>query len=294
MVKKSKEQTEKRFISQAKLYDFAETLREEEKSKGTIEKYIRDVKRLQEWLGGKELTRERVLCYKEALMEMKVSINSINSYLVSANVFFDAMGWGDLRVKTYRVQQEMARADESVLSKREYARLLAAAKRMGNEILYLILEVLASTGMRISEVKFITVESVCSGIVQVYNKGKVRRILLTAEMQKQLKAYINAQGLTEGIVFQSRKGTALSRTTIWRWMKKLSRHTSVDDKKVFPHNFRKLFATELYDVDKDIARVADVLGHSSVNTTRCYIRPGYSTYLRELEHLGLVGAGWAS
>ena len=292
MAIKGKGQTEKRFINKARIYEFAAKLRTDEKAKGTIEKYVRDVKRLQKWLDGKELTRERVIQYKEELMESVSSMNSINSYIVSVNVFFAAMGWNDLRVKTYSVQQETAQADERHLSRREYGRLLAAAKHLGNEILYLILEVLASTGMRISELQFITVESISTGVVQVYNKGKVRRVLLTDGMREQLRAYAASQEIKDGIIFRSRKGTALSRTTIWRWMKKLCKNTTIDDKKVFPHNLRKLFATELYEVDKDIARVADVLGHSNVDTTRRYIRPPYSTYRRELERLGLVGSGW--
>ena len=182
-----------------------------------------------------------------------------------------------MKVKVYKIQQETVQPEEKQLTLKDYKKLLMAAKRLGNEFLYLILEVLASTGMRISELRFLTAEAVREGVVVVNNKGKIRRILLTARMQEQLNSYMNIRGITTGVIFTNRRGKAVSRVTIWREMKKLCDAAGVHERKVYPHNLRKLFATELYDSTKDIARVAEVLGHSSVETTRRYILPDYKT-----------------
>ena len=281
-----------RYVNSDAILQFEEELRREERTKNTIDKYKRDVRRLEKWLSGRSITKELMIAYKEHLLETGKSLNSINSYIVSANKFLVIMGWGDLKVKVYKIQQETVQPEEKQLTLKDYKKLLMVAKRLGNEFLYLILEVLASTGMRISELRFLTAEAVREGVVVVNNKGKIRRILLTARMQEQLNSYMNIRGITTGVIFTNRRGKAVSRVTIWREMKKLCDAAGVHERKVYPHNLRKLFATELYDSTKDIARVAEVLGHSSVETTRRYILPDYKTRRMELERLRLVGSGW--
>lgn len=289
---KKNKRNEVRLVNSNAVLRFEEELRREEKTGSTIDKYKRDVRHLESWLSGRPVTKELMIQYKAFLLEDSKSLNSINSYIVSANKFLVVMGWGDLKVRVYKIQQETAQPEEKQLTVREYKRLLMAAKRLGNELLYLILEVLASTGMRISELRFLTAEAVREGVIVVNNKGKIRRILLTARMQEQLNRYMRMRGIATGVIFTNRNGEAVSRVRIWREMKKLCDAAGVDEKKVYPHNLRKLFATELYDSTKDIARVAEVLGHSSVETTRRYILPNYKTRRIELERLGLVGEGF--
>ena len=281
-------------ISSRQMRQFVTALRREERSRNTIDKYTRDVRRLAQWLHGRSLSKEALIQYKAFLLKDSESMNSINSYIVSANKFLVIMGRDDLKIRVYKIQQETVQPEEKQLTLQEYKKLLKAAKRLGKELLYLILEVLASTGMRVSELRFLTAEAVRKGIITVNNKGKIRRILLTTKMQAQLMRYMQTHGITTGTVFLNSKGKAVSRVTIWREMKKLSDAAGVDEKKVCPHNLRKLFATELYDATKDIARVAEVLGHSSVETTRRYILPDYKTRRMELERLGLVGRGFDS
>ncbi|MBR0171892.1 MAG: tyrosine-type recombinase/integrase [Lachnospiraceae bacterium] len=289
---KKNKRNEVRLVNSNAVLRFEEELRREEKTGSTIDKYKRDVRHLESWLSGRPVTKELMIQYKAFLLEDSKSLNSINSYIVSANKFLVVMGWGDLKVRVYKIQQETAQPEEKQLTVREYKRLLMAAKRLVNELLYLILEVLASTGMRISELRFLTAEAVREGVIVVNNKGKIRRILLTARMQEQLNRYMRMRGIATGVIFTDRSGKAVSRVRIWREMKKLCDAAGVDERKVYPHNLRKLFATELYDSTKDIARVAEVLGHSSVETTRRYILPNYKTRRIELERLGLVGEGF--
>ncbi|MBR0092848.1 MAG: site-specific integrase, partial [Lachnospiraceae bacterium] len=174
-----------RYVNIDAILQFEEELRREERTKNTIDKYKRDVRRLEKWLSGRSITKELMIAYKEHLLETGKSLNSINSYIVSANKFLVIMGWGDLKVKVYKIQQETVQPEEKQLTLKDYKKLLMVAKRLGNEFLYLILEVLASTGMRISELRFLTAEAVREGVVVVNNKGKIRRILLTARMQEQ-------------------------------------------------------------------------------------------------------------
>lgn len=289
---KNRKHIKQRYVNGDTIQKFEEALLREEKANSTIDKYRRDLYCLEKWLDGRLLTKECMIKYKESLLEHGKSMNSVNSYIVSVNKFLSLMGWADMKVKVYKIQQETVQPEGKQLMRAEYKRLLSAAKQLCNEFLYLILEVLASTGMRVSELKYLTGEAVRDGVAVVSNKGKIRRILLTERMQEQLKSYMKTQGITVGVIFRNSKGKAISRVTIWRDMKKLCKKAGVDEKKVYPHNLRKLFATELYDSTKDIARVAEVLGHSSVETTRRYIMPDYKTRRMELERLSLVGSDW--
>ena len=241
----------------------------EEKSKVTVEKYIRDITAFSEWLADGELSRMVVLEYKNELIE-KYAPATVNSVLASLNGFFDFNERYDLKVKNLKVQKQIFCQKDKELTKAEYERLLTAAKNKKNERLYLVMQTICSCGLRVSELSYITVDAVYSGRAQVKLKGKIRTILLTKELCAILKKYIKAQDITSGSVFITRKGKPLDRFSIWRAMKRLCKSAGVAQEKVFPHNLRHLFARTYYSLQKDIVRLADILGHSSINTTRIY------------------------
>jgi site-specific recombinase XerD len=283
----------KQIITEELVAAYKTYLKKNEKSKATIEKYIRDVRRLKDYAKGNEITKELMIAYKEKLyVEDDYKISSVNSYLEAANRFLEYAGWYEARVKTYRVQQESFCSEERHLDKEEYKRLLKEAKKQGRKRLYLMLETMASTGMRVSELRFVTVKAVRSGIVEIQNKGKIRKVLLTKQLQKQLLCYIHEEHRESGALFLTKSGNPVNRSNIWREMKKLCQGADVESEKVFPHNLRKLFASSLYHLQKDIAKVADILGHSSIETTRRYIRETSKEYRKSLEKLELVGGLW--
>lgn len=278
-----------RRITQKMLKGYEACLREEEKSGATIRKYISDLNKLMAYVGGRPLTKSLLLAYKEKLYrEDRYKINSVNSYLVAANRFFEYMHWYDLKVKTYRVQKEIFCPENRYLTKREYKRLLQEAKREKKLRLYMILETLAATGMRVSELQFLTVDAVRRGQLEIHNKGKVRIVLLSSGLQKQLFLYIAQMHMEAGTVFCTRSGEPMDRSNIWREMKNLCKKAGVEPDKVFPHNLRHLFAQCFYEIKKDIAKLADVLGHSSIETTRIYIRTTSREHRKQLEMLDLI------
>jgi site-specific recombinase XerD len=283
----------KQIITEELIATYKTYLKENEKSKATIEKYIRDVRRLKDYAKGNEITKELMIAYKEKLYrEDDYKISSINSYLEAANRFLEYAGWYEVRVKTYRVQQEAFCPEERHLNKEEYKKLLREAKKQGRKRLYIMLETMASTGMRVSELRFVTVKAIRSGIVEIQNKGKIRKVLLTQQLQKHLLCYIHEMNIETGIIFITKHGNPVERSNIWREMKKLCEGAGVEEGKVFPHNLRKLFASSLYHLQKDIAKVADILGHSSIETTRRYIRETSREYRKSLEKLDLVDELW--
>ena len=239
---------------------------EEEKSTATIEKYMRDLKKLVNYMKEKEVTKSKMIAYKEKLMnEDHYKISSINTYLVAANRFFEYMGWYDLKVKTYKIQNEAFSPENKNLSKIEYKRLLRIAIKKKKIRLSLIIQTLCATGMRVSEVSFVSVAAVKKGVVEVCCKGKVRKILLPNRLKKELLIYIRKGGIKDGIVFCTHSGNAIDRSNIWKEMKKLCNEAEVEESKVFPHNLRHLFAQCFYSVKRDVVKLADVLGHSSTS-----------------------------
>lgn len=280
----------KRIITMEMVREYTVYLREEEKSRATIEKYARDLKKLIKYAAGREITKSLMVDYKEMLYETgEYKVSSINSYLVAANRFFEYMEWYGLKVKTYRVQREPFCPEDKCLTKGEYKRLLKEAGKEGRLRLYLILETLASTGMRVSELKFLTTEAVRTGMAQIYNKGKVRTVLLTKQLKKQLLCYMGQEHILSGPVFCTKTGRAVDRSNVWREMKELCGKAHVRMEKVFPHNLRHLFARCFYKEGKDIAKLADILGHESIETTRGYVRETSEECRKQLEALGLVG-----
>ena len=279
-----------RIIREEDIEQYIRYLYREEKSKSTREKYERDIKKLMIFADGREITKELLISYKEELLNCrKYKISSINSFLEAANRFFEYMEWYGLKIKPYKTQRQCFREDEEVLTAKEYRKLLRAALDNGNKRLYFILETLADTGIRISELRFITVDAVKKGIAIINNKGKIRKVMLSEELCRQLRLYIADKNILRGSVFVSKNGNPLNRSNIWKEMKVLAEVAGVKASKVYPHNLRRLFASSLYRSDKDIAKVADMLGHSRLDTTRLYIREGIEYYRKAIDKLGLTG-----
>lgn len=279
----------KRIITEEMLADFRNYMLEEERSKNTINKYLRDIRKLKDYAQGTEVTKSLVVEFKEKLLyQDNYEISSINTFIIAINRFVEYMGWYDVKVRTYKIQKTTFVSDEKYLSKQEYERLVTAARKAGNIRLAMLLNTICATGIRISELKSFTVESVKRGKVVIHNKGKIRSILIPLELQKKLKCYIVQKKITKGIIFCTSSGKPMERSNIWREMKALCRQAGVEEKKVFPHNLRHLFAQCFYSLKKDLARLADVLGHSNIETTRIYIRTTYEEQRRQLELMHLV------
>lgn len=259
-----------------------------EKSALTIEKYLRDLRAFKTFINENEITKESVIAYKHNLLKDDYALRSINSMLASINSFFDFAGWIDCKVKSIKIQQQIFCSEEKEISKSEYERLTIAAKKKHNERLALLIQTICGTGIRVSELKYITVEAVRNGFAQVNCKGKNRRIFIVKELKKKLLSYAKAKGIVTGSVFITKSGRPMDRSNIWREMKKLCREAKVSDKKVFPHNFRHLFARTFYKIEKDIAKLADILGHSSVNTTRIYIISTGHEHQKKMENMRLI------
>ena len=279
----------KRKITQEALNKYQIYLYEQEKSKRTIEKYMCDLGKLSEYAAGRSLDRTLVLEYKDYLKsEGDYKTTSINSFLVAANQFFEFMEWHDLRVKTYRIQKETFMPEDKELTKEEYKKLVKTASEDGNSRIGLVIQTICTTGIRVSELASITVQALKSGTASTYNKGKERKIMLPKKLQKCLLCYIHKYGIKKGPVFQTKKGKALDRTYIWREMKKLCRKAGVDEEKVFPHNLRHLFARTFYGLTHDVVKLADMMGHSNIETTRIYLKESYSEYRKLIEEMGLL------
>ena len=277
-----------KIISEKVIEKFKTHLCEEEKSENTKEKYIRDVRAFAEYVGDKEIDKETVIAYKQNLIDSGYAAKSINSMLASINSLFSFLGWYELRVKALKVQQQIFCPEEKELTRAEYERLCRTAQQNHNERLNLILQTICGTGIRVSELQFITVESVRKGEATVSLKGKTRTIIITKNLQKKLLRYIAEQKISTGPIFVTRSGKPMSRTNIWREMKNLCIEAEVNPEKVFPHNLRHLFARVFYGIEKDIAKLADILGHSSINTTRIYIISTGTEHRQRMEQMRLI------
>ena len=276
-----------RFLTQEIISDYNENLILEERSSATVEKYIRDVKAFSAFMNGAEITKETVIAYKKHLQE-SYAVRSVNSMLASINSLFAFLGWHDLKVKSIKLQQQIYCPEEKELTKAEYARLCRTAERNHNERLNLILQTICGTGIRVSELQYITVEAVKLGEATVSCKAKTRSVFIVKDLQKKLLRYAAEQNIKSGMIFITRTGKPISRTNIWREMKALCNEAGVNPQKVFPHNLRHLFARVFYGIEKDIAKLADILGHSSINTTRIYIISTGTEHRRRMENMRLI------
>ena len=275
------------YLTNKEIEKFRNYLREEEKSENTMEKYIRDVTAFSAFCDG-TITKDTVIAYKQNLIDSGYALRSINSMLASINSLFSFLGWYELRVKSLKVQQQVFCPEEKEMTKAEYERLCRTAERKQNERLCLILQTICGTGIRVSELQFITVEAVRKGEATVSLKGKTRSIFIVRDLQKKLLRYISEQHIMTGAIFITRTGKPMSRTNIWWEMKSLCIEAEVNPEKVFPHNLRHLFARVFYGIEKDIAKLADILGHSSINTTRIYIISTGTEHRQRMERMRLI------
>ena len=274
-------------ITARMIAEFKEHLILEERSEITIEKYIHDVKAFSAYTQSADITKETVIAYKKHLQEA-YAVRSVNSMLASINSLFAFLGWHDLKVKSLKLQQQVFCPEEKELSKAEYTRLCRTAERKHNERLNLILQTICGTGIRVSELQYITVEAAKQGEAIVNCKAKTRSVFIVKELKQKLLRYASEQNIKSGMIFVTRTGKPISRTNIWREMKALCVEANVNPQKVFPHNLRHLFARVFYGIEKDIAKLADILGHSSINTTRIYIISIGTEHRRRMENLRLI------
>ena len=277
---------EERVLSTELVRTFAEYLVREERSSATCEKYLRDIRNFSTFACNRPITKELVMAWKKHLLGGGYAAKSVNSMLAAVNSLLSFLSWHECRVKNIRLQHQSYCNEDAELTKAEYMRLLNAAKI--DRQLWLILQAICGTGIRVSELQFFTVEAVRRGEITVSCKNKTRTILIPGNLRKQLLHYAKEKKITGGAIFLSRNGRPLDRSVIWRKMKRLCGKAGVKECKVYPHNLRKLFACTFYSMERDIAKLADVLGHSSINTTRIYIMTTGREHRRKIERLGLV------
>jgi len=270
-----------------KMKEYQEMLKSEERSLSTRTQYQRNVERFLSYAGGRELDKELVVAYKEELAR-EFSPSTVNGVLAALNGYFKFLGRDDLRVRRLKMQHNSYCAQERELTREEYLALVQAAKDRGNEKLYLILQTICSTGIRVSELKFITIEALASGAAKIRLKGKNRVILLPERLEGLLSDYAQRQGISSGPIFATRCGNPIDRSNIWKSLRSLCADAGVEPQKVFPHNLRHLFARCFYAEDKDLSKLADVLGHSNINTTRIYIISSGKEHRACMDKLGLV------
>lgn len=279
---------EKRVLNDTVIQRFNGYLMEEERSAATIEKYNRDLNAFQRFVKEREINKEIVIAYKQHLIDSGYAERSINSMIAAINSLFQYLEWYDCRVKSIKLSPEIYRPEEKELTQKEYERLVSTAMDQGKEKLAVILQTICGTGIRISELQFITVEAVKRGEAKVHCKGKTRKVFIVDALKSLLMSFIKKNGIRSGAVFLSTNGNPMNRTTVWREMKSLCRAAEVNPSKVFPHNLRHLFARVFYKLEKDIAKLADILGHSSINTTRIYIISTGQEHKKRMEKMGLV------
>lgn len=268
--------------------EFSRYLREEERETATIDKYSRDVKDFFIWLKDREISRERMGEWRGYLLQAGRKPVTINGKLSALNKFLSFLGRNDCRTKYLKIQRRLFRSTEKQLSKQEYIRLMETAHSLGRERLALLMETICATGIRVSEVKYITAEAIRAGRTEIALKGKIRTILLPGKLCRKLQKYVRKRKIVSGEVFLTRNGKGMSRRQIWAEMKSLCEKAGVAPSKVFPHNLRHLFAQTFYRVCRDVAKLADVLGHSSIETTRLYLISTEAEHVRQMERMGLI------
>lgn len=276
-----------RVMEMGKVKEFQSYLQREERAAATISKYLHDLRIFSEFMDGSLVTKDGVIKYKEKLIK-SYHARSVNSMLAAINCFFEFIGWNDCKVKLIKIQRQMFCEEQKELQKSEYFRLVKAAKKQGKERLAMMLQTLCSLGLRVSELKFVTVDSVQAGRLQIFNKGKNRSVFIGGKLKKQLIRYIRKQNIQDGEIFITRTGKTVDRSNIWREMKNLHKEAQVVYKKIFPHNLRHLFARTYYSMKKDVVKLADIMGHSNIETTRIYTISSGREYGQLLEALNLV------
>lgn len=274
-------------ITREQINTYCASMLADERAAGTVAKYRRDVTAFARWLGGRPVSKENSTGWKAHLLNRGYAPRTINSMLAAVNSFFRFAGW-NIKVKFLKIQRQLFRDATRELNRAEYTQLLAAARSNGQERLALIMETLCATGIRISELRYITVAAAQQGKATISLKGKIRTILLSTKLCRKLLKYAKKQKIAVGEIFLTSSGKGISRRQVWHELKRLCAAAGVESSKVFPHNFRRLFAVTYYKASRDIARLADVLGHSSIETTRIYLTVSGADQARQLDRLGLV------
>ena len=275
-------------LTEERIAAYGRDLATEERSHGTIENYLRHVRIFSAWLNGTPATKEQAAGWKEYLISQGYAPTTINSMLAALNGLFRFLGWDECRVKFLKVQRRLFRDAGRELTRPEYEHLLETAKERGQDRLVLLMEAICATGIRVSEVRYITAEAVREGRTEIALKGKIRTILLPGKLCRKLEKYARQKKITSGELFLTRSGRPMSRKQIWAEMKGVCRAAGVAPSKVFPHNLRHLFARCFYRVSRDVAKLADVLGHSSIETTRIYLISTGAEHARTLDQLRLI------
>lgn len=275
-------------ITKTDVQRYMQYLERFEYAHGSIEKYTRDLRAFKRWMGDGAIEKKDILCWKTHLQSTGYQPETINAMLSALNCFFKFMGWDDCRIKYLRIQKRLFRSTEKELTKAEYFRLIETAEREKKQRLALLMETICATGIRVSEVKYITLAAIREGQVKIALKGKIRTILIPGKLCRKLYKYARKQKITSGEIFLTRSGKGLSRRQIWAEMKGLCTMAGVAPSKVFPHNLRHLFARTFYHICRDVAKLADILGHSSIETTRIYLLSTGKEHTRQMERLGLI------
>lgn len=276
-----------RFPMEEELQRYREYLIEEEKSPATVDLYLTSIAQLSDWAGTQELSKSILIQYKDELRQ-QYRPNSVNTKITAINGFMKFLGREDLIVKHLRIQKKAFLSPDEELTREEYCQIIERLLEEGDERMALSLQMLCSTGMRVGELAFITCEAVESGETNIVLKGKVRKILIPDALRKKLLIYMHKNEITEGVVFRNCSGGALDRSYIWKRMKETARDVGINPKKVYPHNLRHLFARTFYTEEKDLSKLADILGHSNVNTTRIYTACSSSEHMKIMDRLNLV------
>ncbi len=282
-----KSKIKRRIITKKLIKQYEYHLLEEEKSSATIKKYMRDILNLFRYVEGKPIDKLVILKWKSFLIE-KYSPASVNSMIAAVNGFMNYLGWTELKLKQLKIQKSVFMDSEKELKKREYMKLVEIAKAEGKEKLSLIIQTICTTGIRVSELKFITVETLQIGKVEIHNKGKCRIIFLPQKLCELLGNYVIKEKITKGTVFVTKNGNPIDRSNIWKSMKALGKSAGITESKVFPHNLRHLFARTYYTIEKDLSRLSDILGHSNIDTTRIYTMESGNIHAKQMERMGLI------
>lgn len=275
-------------VGNTQIEEYRKHLEKEEKSEATIEKYMRDLGKMLLYTNN-NISKELLIAYKSYLRNSRnYKISSINSFLAAANHFLKYMGWNECCVKSYRMQKALFEQDCRNLTREEYFHLIKEAEKQNNLRLFCLIQTIGATGIRISELRYVTVETVSQGVISIYLKGKHREILLPSQLQKLLLKFAQENRYKTGILFRTSSGNPVNRSNVWKEMKKLAKRAGISEKKIFPHNFRHLFAKTFYEIDHDIAKLSDLLGHSSIVTTQLYIRSSMNEHQKKLEKMHLT------
>ena len=278
----------KRQLTQQQIRAYAHYLQMEEKSGAPMEKYLRDIQAFACWLDGRDISKELTSEWKSHLVSQDYAPTTVNAMLSALNSLLEFLDLRECRVKFLKIQRRLFRDADRELTKDDYQRLLNTAHKLGRERLELLVETIGATGIRVSEVAYITVEAVQQGKAEIALKGKIRTILLPGKLRRKLLKYAQKQKTASGAIFRTKSGKELGRRQIWAELKGLCKYAGVEPGKVFPHNLRHLFATVFYRTCRDIAKLADLLGHSSIETTRIYLVASGTEHQREIYRLGLV------